>query len=225
MAPSSLASIKRWLCVRRAKRSKLAAVARGGDDEAAVRFQRRIEVAPQRDALAAELAQHRRRRLGLALGRQHDGRIEARRIGERLGARLDKAHAMAGAGKRERLPEAENSGAEHRDGARVGGHASSVGCAGSPTVRTLQRRSRQSPSAAPSRRASAAPSRCPSRRVTMWMPEFISDGTMRCPSGLKRQRQRHRGPVELDLEAATLAAEVGEVGAPSARRGPSRAAR
>ena len=42
------------------KALQLAAVARRGDDDAAVRLQRRIEVAPQRDALAAELAQHRR---------------------------------------------------------------------------------------------------------------------------------------------------------------------
>ena len=122
---------------------------------------------------------------------------------------------MAGARQRQRLPEAEDSGAEHRDGTRVGGHAVCLS-----DVRTPHRShvasarlnpQPQSPSAAPSRRASAAPSRCPSRRVTMWMPEFISEGTTRWPSGRSVKAERHRRPVELDLEAAALAAEVDEV--------------
>src|SRR4029078_11934937 len=91
---------------------EVAALARGGNDETAVRLERRIEFAPQRNALAAELAQHGRRRLGLALRRQHDRCIEARPLGKRFGAGLDQAHAMAGASKRERLPEADDSGAE-----------------------------------------------------------------------------------------------------------------
>ncbi len=181
---AELGTIEKAVALRAPRKAlQLAAVARGGDDDAAVRLQRRVEVAPQGDALAAELAQHGGRGLRLALGRQHDAAVETRRIRERLGAGFDQPHAMARAGKRERLPESEDSGAEHRDGARIRGHASSVGLGGRLTVRMLRTRRSiprpQSPSAAPSRRASAAPSRRPSRRVTMWTPEFISDGTMR----------------------------------------------
>ena len=125
---AELGAIEEAVALRAPRKAlQLAAVARRGDDDAAVRLQRRIEVAPQRDALAAELAQHGGRRFRLALGRQHDAAVETRRVGERLGADFDQANAMAGAGQRQRLPEAEDSGAEHRDGARVRGHAASVG--------------------------------------------------------------------------------------------------
>ena len=78
------------------------------------------------------------------------------------------------------------------------------------SVRSIPRP--QSPSAAPSRRASAPPSRRPSRRATMWVPEFIVDGTMRWPKALSVSAGQTAAPVELDLEAVALAAEVRQVG-------------
>jgi hypothetical protein len=95
---------------------EFAAIACRRDDEAAVRFELRIEALPQADAFAAELAQHRRGVLRLAVGCEHHSGIEARTVGERLLACLDEAHAMAGARQDERLPKAEDAGAEHRDG-------------------------------------------------------------------------------------------------------------
>ncbi len=94
---------------------ELAAVAASGDDERSAADDIRVSLAPKGDAGSSQFLDQRLGGLGLAVGREHCAGKSARRADSCFARRLPQRHVMAAARKLERLPKAENAGADHSD--------------------------------------------------------------------------------------------------------------
>ncbi len=99
---------------------ELGAVAMERDDQGPVGDGAGIGVAPKSEAATAEFAYDELGALFLAIRRKHGSGIETASVHERYGRTLAQRHPMPAPRQRERLPEADDSGAANGDFTRLG---------------------------------------------------------------------------------------------------------